>query len=315
MGRKSLEVKLGKLTLKTPVVIASGIFSYGEIKPDYLDWEKVGAVVTKTITFNPRNGNPQPRIWEMPSGMINCIGLQNPGIKVFIKKKLYSVNIPGVKTIVSISGESPDEIKIMTELLVAQGIKAIELNLSCPNVNRKNLMASQTPEDTYNFVKKARDINRNTTIIAKLSPNVTDITEIAVAAETAGADVLSLINTVKAMAVDIENKRVIEGGMSGPAIKAIGLKAVYDVYSKVKIPVIGMGGITTGQDALEYILAGASATGIGSGLFSNPYLVDQIYETLITFLKKEGLKNISEATGILNEKKATEERERRKNTN
>jgi dihydroorotate dehydrogenase (NAD+) catalytic subunit len=206
MGMKGLEVQLGKLLLKTPVVMVSGIFSYGEVDIKYLDYKKLGAIVTKTITLKPREGNPQPRIWETSSGMLNCIGLQNPGIKEFISKKMYSVNTSGVQIIVSISGESPEEIKKMTEMLVGKGIKAIELNLSCPNVNRENLMVSQSPEDTYIFVKAAKDIGKKETIIAKLSPNVTDITEIATAAESAGADVLSLINTVKAVAVDVENK-------------------------------------------------------------------------------------------------------------
>ncbi|MDD3726210.1 MAG: dihydroorotate dehydrogenase, partial [Candidatus Ratteibacteria bacterium] len=268
----------------------------------YLDYKKLGAIVTKTITLKPQKGNPQPRIWETSSGMLNCIGLQNPGIKEFISKKMYSVNTSGVQIIVSISGESPEEIKKMTEMLVGKGIKAIELNLSCPNVNRENLMVSQSPEDTYIFVKAAKDIGKKETIIAKLSPNVTDITEIATAAESAGADVLSLINTVKAVAVDVENKRIIEGGLSGPAIKPIGLKAVDDVYKKVKIPLIGIGGIARGQDALEYIFAGASAIGVGSGFFSNPYLVDQIYESFTGFLKENKLKKISDATGLLNEK-------------
>ncbi|MCM8760505.1 MAG: dihydroorotate dehydrogenase, partial [Candidatus Omnitrophica bacterium] len=229
MGIKPLEVKLGRLSLKTPIIIASGIFSYGEVNLDYIDYKKLGAITTKTITFNPRKGNPQPRIWETPSGMINSIGLQNPGIKEFIKRKLYSINIPGVKTIVSISGEDIDEIQRMTDLLIKKGVNAIELNLSCPNVNRKN-MVSQSPDDTYSFVKAVRDTAENITLIAKLSPNVTDITEVAVAAEKGGADALNLTNTVKGTAVDIEKKRIIEGGLSGPAIKPISLRAVFDVY-------------------------------------------------------------------------------------
>ncbi|MCX8082444.1 MAG: dihydroorotate dehydrogenase [bacterium] len=306
MGIKGIEIRLGKLNLKTPVIIASGIFSYGEVKLNYLDYEKIGAIVTKTITLNPRKGNPQPRIWETSSGMINCIGLQNPGIKEFLEKGLYKID--GVKTIVSISGESPEEIKRMLELLVKKGVETIELNLSCPNVNRNNRMVAQSPEDTYNFIRNAKEIFKRETVIAKLSPNITDITEIALSAEEAGADAISLINTLKAVAVDIENMRIIEGGLSGSCVKPVGLKAVYDVYKKVKIPVIGMGGITTGKDALEYILAGASAVGIGSGLFSNPYIVDQIYETFTEFLKTHRLKNISEATGLLNEKKKSGER-------
>jgi len=308
---KPLEVRLGRLSLKTPIIMASGIFSYGEVNIDYLDYKKLGAITTKTITFLPREGNPQPRIWETHSGMINCVGLQNPGIEEFIKKGLYKVNIKGVKTIVSISGENPDEIKKMTEMLMDKGVEAIELNLSCPNIHRENRMVSQSPEDTYRFVKAAKDIAKNITIIAKLSPSVTDITEIALSAERGGADAIGLINTVKAMAVDIEKKRVIEGGLSGPAIKPVGLKAVYDVYKKVKVPLIGIGGITTGEDALEYILIGASAIETGSGFFSNPYLIDLIYETLTRFLKENNLKKVIDATGLLNEKKDTGAKKRK----
>jgi len=311
MGMKPLEVRLGRLSLKTPIIMASGIFSYGEVNIDYLDYKKLGAITTKTITFLPREGNPQPRIWETHSGMINCVGLQNPGIEEFIKKGLYKVNIKGVKTIVSISGNNTDEIKKMTEMLMDKGVEAIELNLSCPNVNRENRMVSQSPEDTYRFVKAAKDIAKNITIIAKLSPSVTDITEIALSAERGGADAIGLINTVKAMAVDIEKKRVIEGGLSGPAIKPVGLKAVYDVYKKVKVPLIGIGGITTGEDALEYILIGASAIETGSGFFSNPYLIDRIYETLTRFLKENNLKKVIDATGLLNEKKDTGAKKRK----
>jgi len=311
MGMKPLEVRLGRLSLKTPIIMASGIFSYGEVNIDYLDYKKLGAITTKTITFLPREGNPQPRIWETHSGMINCVGLQNPGIEEFIKKGLYKVNIKGVKTIVSISGNNTDEIKKMTEMLMDKRVEAIELNLSCPNVNRENRMVSQSPEDTYRFVKAAKDIAKNITIIAKLSPSVTDITEIALSAERGGADAIGLINTVKAMAVDIEKKRVIEGGLSGPAIKPVGLKAVYDVYKKVKVPLIGIGGITTGEDALEYILIGASAIETGSGFFSNPYLIDLIYETLTRFLKENNLKKVIDATGLLNEKKDTGAKKRK----
>lgn len=308
---KALEVKLGNLVLKTPVIMASGIFSYGEVQIGYLDYKKLGAITTKTITLKPRKGNPQPRIWETPSGMINCIGLQNPGIKEFIRKKFYSVDIPGVETIVSISGDSTDEIVKIVEILKKVGVKAIELNLSCPNVNKGNKLVSQSPEDTYTFVKAAKKIYKDGTLMVKISPNVADITEIAVAAEEGGADVISLINTLKAVAVDLEKKRVIEGGLSGPAIKPVGLKAIYDTYRKVNIPLVGIGGITTGQDALEYILLGASAIGIGSGFFSNPYIVDQICDTLTSFLKENNLKNLSDAIGLLNEK-VTAQKNRKK---
>jgi len=306
MGLKNLGVKLGGLSLKSPVIMVSGIFSYGEVNLDYLDYRKLGAIVTKTVSLNPREGNPQPRIWETPAGMLNSIGLQNPGIRTFVRKNLPSIRRDGVKIIVSIMGQEAGEISRIMELLRREEkIDAVELNLSCPNVNRNEPMVSQSPRMTALFVETARKSCGKMPLIIKLSPSVTDITEIASAAEDAGADVLSLINTVRAISVDVENRRIMEGGLSGSAIKPVGLHAVYEVYRRTKIPLIGMGGITTGRDAVEYMLAGASAVGVGSGFFSNPLLVDDIYHELTGFLQKNGMGKLSEATGLLNEKEKT----------
>jgi dihydroorotate dehydrogenase (NAD+) catalytic subunit len=313
MGMNTLGVKIGSLVMDSPVVMASGIFGYGEINVDYVNYKKLGAIVTKTVSLKPRKGNPQPRIWETSSGMINSVGLQNPGVKDFIKNKLPSIKRDGVKVIISIMGENEEEISKITEILMSEKklYNAIELNLSCPNVNRNKIMASQSPEMTGRFVKTVKKVCGGIPLIVKLSPNVTDITEISVSAEEAGADALSMINTVKAIAVDIKNNRIIEGGLSGTLIKPIGLKAVYDVYKKSKVPIIGIGGITTGKDAIEYIMAGASAVGLGSGFFSNPFLVDEVYDTLSSFLRENKFKNILKITGLLNEKEGQKTKHRR----
>lgn len=300
---KKLNVKIGTLRLKSPVVMVSGIFGYGEIDLEYVNYKKLGAIVTKTISLQPRKGNPQPRIWETASGMMNCVGLQNPGVRDFIRHKLPAIKRDGIKVIVSVMGQNESEISEISEILAGEkeSYDAIELNLSCPNIERDRPMVSQSPEMTGRFVETAKKAFGRTPLIAKLSPNVTDITAIAAAAERAGADGLSMINTVRALAVDTAGMRIVEGGLSGPPIKPVGLRAVYDVYRKSGIPIIGIGGITTGKDALEYVLAGASAVGAGSGFFSNPFLVDEIYDTLRDFLKKKG-KSLNDITGLLNKK-------------
>ncbi len=301
----ALGVKIGPLVMNSPIVMAGGIFSYGEVNIDFVNYKKLGAIVTKTVSLKPRKGNPQPRIWETSSGMINSVGLQNPGIKDFIKNTLPSIKRDGVKVIISIMGEDEEEISRITRILMGEknSYNAIELNLSCPNVNRDEIMTSQSPEMTSKFVKSVKRVCGDMPLIVKLSPNVTDIVEIAASAEEAGADALSMINTVKALSVDFKNNRIIEGGLSGPSVKHIGLKAVYDVYKKSGIPIIGIGGITSGKDALEYIAVGASAVGLGSGFFSNPLLIDEVYDTLSRFLRENRFKTLADITGLLNEKK------------
>lgn len=302
---KKMDVQIRELILKSPVVMVSGVFGYAEVNPGYVDYKKLGAIVTKTLSLEPRKGNPQPRVWETSSGMLNSVGLQNPGVRNFLKNKMPAIRRNGtVKIIISITGQDEGEISEIIETLMEEEshFDAIELNLSCPNIDRDKHMVSQSTERTGRFVETAKKVCGKIPLIAKLSPNVTDITTIAISAEQAGADGLSLINTVKALVVDTVGMRIIEGGLSGPPIKPLGLRAVYDVYKKISIPIIGIGGITSGKDALEYILAGASAVGAGSGFFSNPFLVDEIYDTLNDFLTKEG-KCLTDITGSLNEKK------------
>lgn len=306
-----LNVRLGSLQLSSPVIMMSGVFGYGEVKIEGVNYKKIGAIITKTITLLPREGNPQPRIWESGNGMLNSIGLQNPGVRVFISEELPEIKKRKIKSIISISGQNSKELLQVLNPLLEEGVKNFEVNLSCPNVFKDKLMVSQSAEETYKLLKDAKKVSKDAFLIAKLSPNVTNIVEIAKAAEDAGADALSLINTVKGACVDIPGKRIIEGGLSGPPIKSIGLKSVYDIYKRVTIPIIGIGGITTGEDALEYMLIGSDAVGVGSGFFSNPILPEEIYDTLKEFIVKNNYKNIRDIVGLFNEKRE-ENTQRRK---
>ncbi|MFZ5801312.1 MAG: dihydroorotate dehydrogenase, partial [Candidatus Omnitrophota bacterium] len=255
-----LNVKIGNLKLKNPIMVASGTFGYAEEIRGLLDLKKLGAIVSKTITLRPRRGNSPPRTCETAGGMLNSIGLENPGVEIFIAEKLPYLRKLGVPIIVSIASEAnPEEfVKLATRLDKVKGVSAIELNLSCPNLgkskieNRESKLIAQDRSATYQTVKAVRKATKKT-LVAKLSPNVTDIKEIAKAAQAAGADAVSLINTLVALAVDIETRRPelgnITGGLSGPAIKPVALNMVREVYAAVKIPIIGMGGIMTVEDA------------------------------------------------------------------
>ncbi|MCM8767681.1 MAG: dihydroorotate dehydrogenase [Candidatus Omnitrophica bacterium] len=301
MGIKKLQVELGKIILETPIIMASGTFGYGLEEINFIDYKKIGAITTKTITYYPWEGNPQPRIYETYSGMINNIGLQNPGVFYFIKNILPEIRKRFKKIFVSISGRTENEFIEIVKIMNKEKIDALELNLSCPNFEKEQKMISQSPELTYKIVKKIKN-ETSIPLIAKLSPNVTDIKEIAIAAEEAGVDIISVINTVKGLSVDLKKKKIIDGGLSGGCIKPIGLKSVYDIYKVVNIPIIGIGGIIKGTDAIEYFLVGASAIGIGSGLFTNSKIIDEVVESLIDFLNQTNKKNLKEITGLLNEK-------------
>ncbi|MCM8811252.1 MAG: dihydroorotate dehydrogenase [Candidatus Omnitrophica bacterium] len=301
MGIKKLQVELGKIILETPIIMASGTFGYGLEEINFIDYKKIGAITTKTITYYPWEGNPQPRIYETYSGMINNIGLQNPGVFYFIKNILPEIRKRFKKIFVSISGRTENEFIEIVKIMNKEKIDALELNLSCPNFEKKQKMISQSSELTYKIVKKIKN-ETSIPLIAKLSPNVTDIKEIAIAAEEAGVDIISVINTVKGLSVDLKKKKIIDGGLSGGCIKPIGLKSVYDIYKVVNIPIIGIGGIIKGTDAIEYFLVGASAIGIGSGLFTNSKIIDEVVESLIDFLNQTNKKNLKEITGLLNEK-------------
>jgi len=301
-----LKVRIGKLELKNPVILASGTCGFGEEIKDLIEVNKIGAIVTKTITLNKREGNAPPRICETPAGLLNSIGLDNDGLKDFIFKKapyLESLNIP---VIASIAAASIDGFRqLARELSGVPCIRAIEVNLSCPNVIHKGTKYSLLAQDREAVGKIIREIRKikPRMLIAKLSPNVTDIKEIARAAESAGAGAISLINTYPAMAVDASTMKPklgnITGGLSGPAIKPLALKCVWDVYNEVRIPVIGMGGIMDAEDAVEFILCGASAVQVGTANFVNPQAPLKILDGIKNYLKEKKIKSIRSLVGKL----------------
>lgn len=306
-----LSIKIGKLKLKNPVTVASGTFGYAEEFKDLVKLSDLGAIITKTITKEPRLGNATPRLAETASGMLNAIGLQNEGLDNFIKVKLPKLKKMGTKIIVSVSANSAPEFIYCVRKLEDAGVEAVELNLSCPNIKYAKLKASnnekarifaQVADDTYilvSAVAKKTDV----VLIAKLSPNVTDITEIAIAAEKAGADVLSLVNTFSAMAIDIDtcNPRLanVSGGLSGPAIKPIALKMVYDVFKAVRIPIIGMGGIMNADDAIEFMIAGATAISVGTANFVNPGVSMEVIAGIKSYCKKKKIENLKQIIGTV----------------
>lgn len=299
-----ISVNIGKLKLRNPVLVSSGTFGYAEEFKDFLDLKELGAIVTKTITLKPRKGNPAPRTCETPAGLLNSIGLENPGIEKFIDEKLPSLLKIGVPIIVSISSEqNPEEFTaLVSRLNKIREIEAVELNISCPNLKKKRLI-SQDPEATYEVVEQVRKVTKKT-IITKLSPNITDITEIAQAAQSAGSDAVSLINTLSGMSIDI-NKRSpkiasLTGGLSGPAIRPVALRMVWEVAQKINIPIIGMGGIINSSNAVEFFIAGASAISVGTANFVNPGTAAEIISGIKKYLIKNNIRDIKELAGNLN---------------
>ena len=298
-----LSVKIGKLKLKNPVMVASGTFApeYGEL----VNINKLGALVLKTITIEERWGNPPPRIAETPSGMLNSIGLENRGIDDFIKNKIPELKKIKIPIIASISGNDEKEYAALAKRLSRiSTIAALEINLSCPNVKhgtRKGLIA-QDEEATHNMVSAVKRAT-SLPVIAKLTPNVTDISVIAMAAEKGGADAILLVNTFAAMAVDIDTKRPklgnITGGLSGPAIKPIALKMVWDTYNKIDIPIIGAGGIMDYKDAIEFMLCGATAVQVGTATFVNPKAPAEIVDGITGYCAKNNIMNVKELVGSL----------------
>ena len=296
------EVRIGKCVLKNPVIAASGTFGYGEEYADVVDLSRIGAVVTKGITLEPRKGNPPPRIVETASGMLNAIGLQNVGVHKFIDEKLPFYRQKNVPCIVNIAGEKPEEYgKIAKALDKAEGVCAIEVNVSCPNV-RSGLHFGVDPEGLSEVVKSVKKETDLTTII-KLSPNVTDIAAMAKAAVKAGADALSLINTLVGMAVDIGTRRPkianVTGGLSGPAIKPVGVCMVHAVANAVDVPLIGMGGICSADDAIEYIIVGATAVQVGTAIFYDPSILEEIVSGIEDYLEENNIQDVNDLIGTL----------------
>jgi len=297
-----MSVNLGGLQLKNPVCTASGTFGYGSEYKDYFDPALLGAVIVKGTTLQARPGNPPPRIVETPAGMLNAIGLENPGVDVFIDQYMPELRAQGVTVIANIAGNIPEEYaELARRLDQVEGIAAIELNISCPNVKQGGLQFGTDPDMVYQVVSMVKT-NTQLPVIPKLSPNVTDIVAIAQAAQQGGADALSMINTLMGMAVDVDRCRPVLanvfGGLSGPAIKPVALRMIYQVYQQVKLPILGGGGIVSTRDALEFLMVGASAISIGTGIFIDPLLPCQIIDGLEQYIKQQGFSRISDLVGI-----------------
>ncbi len=301
--KPQLSVKIGSLMLKNPVCVASGTFGYGDEFGDYADAAVLGAVITKTITKEPWEGNAPPRVYETTGGMLNAIGLQNDGVERFLAEKVPFYKDFPTAVIVSVGGHTRAEYaEVIGRLDACAAVSAYELNISCPNIECPDRLIAQDPALTRETVTRARRATRKP-VIVKLSPNVRDITEIAVAAEEAGADALSLINTLIGMAVDVTTRRSVlgnvTGGLSGPAIKPIALRMVWEVARKVRIPVIGMGGIMTARDAIEFLIAGASAVAVGTANFVNPAASAEVARGIEAYCKEHKIRDIKELVGSL----------------
>ena len=299
----NLKVNIGGLSLKNPVMTASGTFGYGEEYADFVDLNKLGAVIVKATTINHREGNPYPRMVETPSGMLNAVGLQNKGVKYFLNNIYPRIKDYDTQFIVNVSGAKVEDYVAVCEMLnEVDGIKAIELNISCPNVKQGGMAFGTTCTGAAQVVKAAREAYKKT-LIVKLSPNVTDITEIARAVEAEGADSVSLVNTFLGMSIDVEKRRphlsTVTGGLSGPCIRPIAVRMVYQVANAVKIPVIGLGGIMSGRDAMEFILAGATAVQVGTANFVDPAISGKIVDYIEDYVNRHNLSSITELIGGL----------------
>lgn len=303
-----LEVEVGGIRMKNPVMTASGTFGYGEEFSPFIDLDKLGAMVLKGITLKPKMGNLPPRIIETPSGMLNAIGLQNVGLEILIKEKLPYLQKYNTPVIINISGDILEEYVELARRLdeVSQSkdknIAGLEINISCPNVKKGGMAWGADPQSTYQVVNEVRKLT-SLPLIAKLSPNVTDIRVIAQAAEEAGADAISLINTLVGMAIDINSRQPklanIRGGLSGPAVKPVALWLVWQVFQTVSIPIIGMGGIMDAHDALEFIIAGARAVSIGTANLVNPKATIEIIKGIEEYLIENEIEDVNELVGSL----------------
>ena len=298
-----LNTKIGSLELKNPVMTASGTFGYGTEYADFMDINRLGAIIVKGTTLNPRQGNPYPRMAETPSGMLNAVGLQNKGVDYFVDHIYPEVRKFQTNVIVNVSGSCIEDYTQCASIInTLDDIPAIELNISCPNVKQGGMAFGVNPESAAQVVSAVRKAY-DKTLIVKLSPNVTDITEIARAVECAGADSVSLINTMLGMAIDAEKRKpilsTITGGMSGPAVKPVALRMVWQTAKAVKIPVIGLGGICSATDAIEFLLAGASAIQIGTANFIDPSISEKVVDGIEDYLTRHGFNSVQEIIGAL----------------
>lgn len=298
-----LETRIGGLTLKNPVLTASGTFGYGTEFSEFIDLSRLGCYIIKGTTLNPREGNPYPRMAETPSGMLNCVGLQNKGVH-YLKDHIYP-NIKDIDSclIVNLSGSTVEDYAEAAEIIgTMDKVQAIELNISCPNVKQGGMAFGTTTQGVEQVVSAVRKAY-NKTLIVKLSPNVTSITDMALAAEAAGADSVSLINTLMGMAIDAERRKpllsMVTGGLSGPCVKPVALRCVWQVAKAVKIPVVGLGGIMNATDAIEFFLAGATAVEIGTANFIDPETTVKVVDGINEYLDRHNFKSITEIIGQL----------------
>lgn len=304
MPNVDLQVNLAGMTMKNPVVVASGTFGFGHEYGQFFDLSELGGICAKGLTLHRREGNPAPRIAETPMGILNSVGLQNPGVDAFIASELPFLRQYDVKVIANISGNTPEEYGIMCEKLAEAGVDMIEVNISCPNVKAGGLAYGTCPELAAEVTKVAKAHVGSVPVMVKLSPNVTDITEIAKAVADAGADALSLINTLRGMRIDVMTNRPIlkmnTGGLSGPAVLPVAVRMVWEVANTVKLPILGMGGVSKGEDAAQLMLAGASAVAVGTALFADPYTPLTVRDGLAEIAHRKGLSAVSQLTGGVN---------------
>lgn len=296
------EISIAGVTFKNPVMTASGTFGSGMEYSDFVDLNRLGAVVTKGVANVPWEGNPTPRVAEVYGGMLNAIGLQNPGIDVFIERDLAFLKNYDTNVIVNVCGKTVEDYLEVVERLSDTDVSMLEINVSCPNVKEGAIAFGQNADSLYDITSQIKKKARQP-VIMKLSPNVTDITEMARAAEAAGADALSMINTITGMKIDIHRRKFVlanrTGGMSGPAVKPVAVRMVYQTAQAVKLPIIGMGGIGSAEDAIEFLLAGASAVAVGAMNFVNPYTTVEVVEGIEAYMKKYGVENVTDLVGIV----------------
>ena len=302
MVRPNLAVNIGGLALPNPVLVASGTFGFATEYAPFLDVNRLGGVVLKGVTLAPREGNPPPRLTETPAGLLNAIGLANPGVEVLIREKLPRLASLACPVVVNIAGETPAEFGALAgRLSGVPGVAALEVNVSCPNVARGGMQFGVDPDTCGEAVRAVKAVTA-LPVIVKLSPNVTSIVAVAKSAADAGADALSLINTLWGMAIDIERQKPVlgnvTGGLSGPCVKPVGLRCVWQVFDAVDVPLIGMGGILTAADALEYILAGACAVALGTANFIDPGAAEKVVSGIEDYLVARGIADISELVGL-----------------
>ena len=296
------EVMIAGVTFKNPVMTASGTFGSGMEYSDFVDLNRLGAVVTKGVANVPWEGNPTPRVAEVYGGMLNAIGLQNPGIDVFLERDIPFLQKYDTNVIVNVCGKTVSDYLEVVERLADAPVSMLEINVSCPNVKEGAIAFGQKADSLYDITSQIKKKAKQP-VIMKLSPNVTDITEMAKAAEAAGADALSMINTITGMKIDIHKKKFVlankTGGMSGPAIKPIAVRMVYQTAQAVKIPIIGMGGIGSAEDAIEFLLAGASAVAVGAMNFVNPYTTMEVVEGIEAYMRQYGIENVTDLIGAV----------------